>query len=82
MYDVNTWPSSLRLLSPIHLISMLSLSLFLTISGCFLYPHGYVLLAGLSFLFAMVIFCSLIIVATSVIAKKNGVELNRLKMRA
>merc|ERR1712112_32327 len=82
MYDVNTWPSSLRLLSPVHLVAMLMVSLFLAVSGIILYPHGYILSAILSFLISFLIFGSLVILATSIIARKNGVPFNRLKLRA
>ena len=65
----------------VHLVAMLMVSLFLAVSGIILYPHGYILSAILSFLISFLIFGSLVILATSIIARKNGVPFNRLKLR-
>ena len=81
MYDVDTWPSSLRLLSPIHIVILMTLSLILAITGCILFPLGNTLLACLFFLVSIIIVGSLAALGASVMSKNKG-GLNRLKLRA
>ena len=82
MYDVTTWPSSMRLLSPVQLGSMLLVSLVLAISGLVLLPSGHTYLASLSFLMSLIIAGSLTVVVASVMAKRKKFGLDRLKLRA
>ena len=82
MYDVTTWPSSLRLLSPVQLGAMLLVSLVLAICGLVLWPTGHTYLASLSFLLSMIIIASLTVVMASVMSKRKGLGLDRLKLRA
>ena len=83
MYDVNTWPSSLRLLSPIHIVILMVLSLIMAISGLILYPSGHTFLGALCLLTSFVITGGLAALAASVISKNKGAHgLNRLKLRA
>ena len=80
MYDVRTWPHSMRLLSPVQLGAMLLVSLVLGITGIVLWPSGHTHLAALSFLLSLVIAGTLTLVVASVMAKKKGRD--RIKLRA
>ena len=83
MYDVNTWPSSLRLLSPIHIVILMVISLAMAISGLILYPSGYTFIGAMCLLISFVITGGLAALAASVISKNKGAHgLNRLKLRA
>merc|ERR1719186_1358749 len=41
LYHLNSWPSSLRLLSPAHLIFLFLTSLSMAFGGCLAYPLGF-----------------------------------------
>ena len=81
IYDLNTWPSTLRLVSPAHLGTLFLLSLLLAISGCVLFPLGYLGPSMLCLLLSLLILGGLTILAVSIFLQRKGGRLSRLKIR-
>ena len=80
IYDLTTWPPPLRLLSPLHLLGLLLLSLAAALSSCVLYPLGFLLASLLCLLLSLVILAGLTVLAVSVYLQRKG-RFTRLKVR-
>ena len=81
IYDLNTWPSSLRLISPAHLVSLFLLSLVVAVAACVLFPLGYTTLSLLCLLVSLTILGGLTVLAVSIFLQRKGSRLPRLKIR-
>ena len=80
IYDLTTWPPHLRLLSPLHLLVFLLLSLVLAVSACILYPAGQTIPSLLCILLSLTILAVLAVLAVSVFLQRKG-GAARLKVR-
>ena len=81
IYDLNTWPSSLRLISPAHLVTLFLISLVVAVTGCVLFPLGYLVPSLLCLLLSLLILGGLTILAVSIFLQRKGSRLTRLKIR-
>ena len=71
-YHLDSWPSSLRLLSPAHLACLFFVSLLLGIGGCVAYPLSYKGVAFLLWSGSLIVISILCMLATTIIVKRSN----------
>merc|ERR1712183_1044696 len=72
LYHLDSWPASLRLLSPAHLVLMFLTSLSMAVGGCIAYPLGFRTLGLLMWLVSSLIVSVLALVGAAIMVKRGG----------
>merc|ERR1712183_158178 len=72
LYHLNSWPSSLRLLSPAHLVLLFLASLSMAVGGCLAYPLGFRTVGLLLWLLSSLMLAILAVLAAAIMVKKDG----------
>merc|ERR1712096_110417 len=72
LYHLSSWPSSLRLLSPAHLVLLFLASLSMAVGGCLAYPLGFRTVGLLLWLMSFLMVAILAVLAATIMVKKEG----------